>query len=260
MALPSSAAKLEAELDALFQKKDYAGCAAAAERGLQSIPRGGGRALTFALMCAGEVPEGAREPALGRLIDAARKTVADPDEPILADDRSDLYGNIVGALRDEKRPDDAHTVATQWAAYLEGQASRAPDATARAVFDAHRVEAYVTVGSPELAIPMLEQSARDFPNDYNPPARLARVHLALKHYDDALAAVRRAEELVYGGRALRLYGLEADILEAKGDRAKAAAALRAGVAKVRTGPLTARYAASADALEKRASALEAAGK
>jgi predicted negative regulator of RcsB-dependent stress response len=116
----------------------------------------------------------------------------------------------------------------------------------------------VTVGSPELAIPMLEQSARDFPNDYNPPARLARVDFVLKHYDDALTAVHRAEELVYGGRALRLYGLEADVLEAKGDRAKAASALRAGVAKARSTALTARYAASADALEKRASALEAA--
>jgi predicted negative regulator of RcsB-dependent stress response len=103
---------------------------------------------------------------------------------------------------------------------------------------------------------MLEQSARDFPNDYNPPARLARAYVASKRYDDALTALGRALPLVYGGRMLRLYALEADVLEAKGDRAGAATALHAGVARARATPLSARYAATADELEKRARALE----
>jgi tetratricopeptide (TPR) repeat protein len=256
VALSGPAANLEAELDALAGKKDYAGSAAAADRELPGIARGAGRAMTFALRCGLEVAAEAREPVLGRLVERARKTVADPEEPILADDRSDLYEAIADALKEEKRADDAHNVATQWAAYLDVQASRAPDAATRAVFDAHRLEAYLALGSPERAVPMLEQSARDFPNDYNPPARLARAYFAAKRYDDALAALGQALPLVYGGRMLRLYALEADVLEAKGDRAAAAAALHAGVAKARATPLSARYAATADELDKRARALE----
>jgi tetratricopeptide (TPR) repeat protein len=256
VALSGPAANLEVELDALAGKKDYAGCAAAADRALPTLPRGAGRATTSALRCATEVPAETREPVLGRLVERARKTVGDPDEPILADDRSDLYEAIVDAFTDEKRTEDAHAAATQWAAFLEAQASRAPDAATRTVFDAHRLEAYLALGSPERAVPMLEQSERDFPGDYNPPARLARAYLALKRYDDALAALGRAIPLVYGGRMLRLYSLQADVLEAKGDRAGAAAALHAGVTKARATPLSARYAASADALEKRARALE----
>ena len=42
---------------------------------------------------------------------------------------------------------------------------------------------------------MLEQSEKDFPKDYNPPARLALVYLRLKKYDEALAASDRALEL-----------------------------------------------------------------
>jgi tetratricopeptide (TPR) repeat protein len=256
IALSGPAANLEAELDALAGKKEYAGCAAAAERELPGIPRGAGRATTFALGCALQLAADAREPMLGHLVERARKTVANPDEPILADDRSDLYEAIVEALNEEKRTDDAHTVATQWAAYLDAQASRAPDAATRAVFDAHRLGAYLALGSPERAIPMLEQSARDFPNDYNPPARLALAYAAMKRYDDALTALGRALPLVYGGRMLRLYALEADVLEAKGDRAGAAAALHVGVARARATPLSARYAAGADELEKRARTLE----
>ncbi len=140
----------------------------------------------------------------------------DENEPMLPDARSGRYEVLVDALLDEGRAAEAKSTAGGWASYLEGEAGRAPDATARAVFDAHRLEAYLVVGTPERAVPMLEASARDFPGDYNPPARLARAELALKRYDAALLAVDRALGLVYGPRALRLYATKADILEAQG--------------------------------------------
>ena len=163
---------------------------------------------------------------------------------------------MVDALQGDGRDAEAKGVARQWAAFLEGEAQRAPDPTARAVFDAHRLEAYLAVGTPELAIPMLEASARDFPGDYNPPARLARAYLGLKRYDEALAAIDRAIALVYGPRALRLYATKADVLEARGDRARAAAALRDGIARVKAAPLPPRYGATLDQLGQRAHALE----
>jgi tetratricopeptide (TPR) repeat protein len=254
--LPAGAATLEGELDRFMTQKDFAGCATTADRELSSIPRGGGRATTTALRCATEIPEGAREPLLHHLIDRARTIVVDDNEPILADDRSDLYESIVDALGTEKRDAEAKQVATAWAAYLEGEAQRAVDATARSVFDAHRLEAYLAIGAPDRAVAMLRQSARDFPGDYNPPARLARAYLAMKQDDDAVAAIDRALALVYGPRALRLYATKADILEAKGDRLGAAAALNDGVAKARAAALPPRYAKAVDDLAKRAHALE----
>jgi tetratricopeptide (TPR) repeat protein len=76
------------------------------------------------------------------------------------------------------------------------------------------VLAYEAVGTPEKAISMLEQSERDFPGDYNPPARLANVYLFMRRLEPALAAAERAEAKVYGPRTLRVLAVKADILQA----------------------------------------------
>jgi tetratricopeptide (TPR) repeat protein len=256
--IPSGAAALEARLDTLIGEKKLAECATTAERELPALPRGGGRATTTAIRCATDAPEGSREPVLRQLIDRAKVTVTDPNEPILPDDRSDLYEATVDALKSEKRDAEAKQLATGWAAYLDGEAQRAPDPTARIVFDAHRLEAYLAIDSPERAVPMLQQSAHDFPGDYNPPARLARAYLAMKEYADALKAIDRGLALVYGPRALRLYATKADILEARGDKAGAAAALTEGVARARAAALPPRYTKLADDLAKRAQTLRGA--
>jgi tetratricopeptide (TPR) repeat protein len=64
---------------------------------------------------------------------------------------------------------------------------------------------------------MLEQSERDFPDDYNPPARLALAYKAMKQYDKALAASDRALARVYGPRKLSVLSVRADIHAAAGD-------------------------------------------
>ena len=56
---------------------------------------------------------------------------------------------MVEALESDGRDAEAKQTARAWSAYLDGEASRAPDPAARAVFDAHRVEAYVAIGEPE---------------------------------------------------------------------------------------------------------------
>jgi tetratricopeptide (TPR) repeat protein len=200
-------------------------------------------------------PRESRRPLLGRQIERAR-ALAVGDEPMLADDRSALFEAIVDALQEDGRASEAKGVAMQWAAFLEEEAARAPDAEARRVFDAHRLDAYLAIGAPARAVPMLERSAREIPGDYNPPARLARAYLALKRYDDALAAIDHGLSLVYGLRALRLYSTKADILEAQGNRATAATALREALAKARSGPVSPRYAPLLVELELRARKLE----
>ncbi len=212
--------------------------------------------LRASIGCAEELPKTA--PERGRLADLAasgERVALDTSQPILADDRSDLYDYVVHALRELGRAADATRVERAWAAFLEDQAARAPDAAARAVFDAHRLLAYLALGEPERALPMLAQSEHDFPADYNPPARLGTALLQMKRYDDALAAVKRALERAYGPRKLRLWSLEADIYEARKDRASARRALEQALEYARALPLTGGYPRLREALEKRAAKL-----
>ena len=210
--------------------------------------------LRAAIGCAEGLPAG--DPArarLGELASLGQRVATDEAQTILADDRSDLYDYVIGALRQLGDTEGASRAARSWVAFLEQQAARARTPAARAVFDSHRTLAYIALGQPQLAIPMLDQSERDFPSDYNPPARLATVYLAMKRTDDALAAVKRALERAYGPRKLRIWSLEADILEAKGDRAGAREALRAALDYARTVSLTAGYTKLRDAIQNRLS-------
>jgi thiol-disulfide isomerase/thioredoxin len=164
------------------------------------------------------------------LLRAVEAIATDETVPILADDRSGLFEAAVDARMEDGDEASAHALAAHWADYLERQASAAQNPAARAVFDAHRMLAYLALGDATRALPMLAQSERDFPRDYNPPARIAKIDLELKRYDDGLAAVRRALALGYGPRKMRLYLLEADLLTAKGDAAGATAVLREAAA------------------------------
>ena len=62
---------------------------------------------------------------------------------------------------------------TEWLTFLEGEAAKAPNPDARAVFDSHRMAAAMVLGDPMRVVPAIEQSEKDLPSDYNPPARLA---------------------------------------------------------------------------------------
>jgi tetratricopeptide (TPR) repeat protein len=208
--------------------------------------------LRSAMSCANELPARAPERAyLAKLVDAGERVVSDTAQPILADDRSDLYDYVVDALRDLGRQEDAKRMAAAWASFLEDEAARAPTPSARAVFDAHRLLAYTAIGEPQRAVPMLEQSERDFPGDYNPPARLGMALFEMKRYDEASVAVSRALARAYGPRKLRLWSLEADVLVAKGDPAGARKALRDAVDFAASVPLTGAYPALRDALARR---------
>jgi tetratricopeptide (TPR) repeat protein len=90
--------------------------------------------------------------------------------------------------------------------------------------------AYIALGDPARALPMLTESERDFPKDYNPPARMGKVYLELKRYDEALKAADRAMALVYGPRKMRVFLLKADVLAAKGELAASMATLREATA------------------------------
>jgi tetratricopeptide (TPR) repeat protein len=208
--------------------------------------------LRTAIGCAEELPASA--PARGRLpelTDIGERVASDRSVPILADDRSDLFDYVIGSLRESGRDAEVKKVAVVWSAFLDEQAAAAATPAARAVFDAHRVRAYAAIDQPARALPMLAQSERDFPEDYNPPARAAAVYFATKRYEEALDAVKRAIGRAYGPRKLQLWALEADVFEAEGNSASARGALQAALDYARVVPLTGRYVQLKEALAKR---------
>jgi tetratricopeptide (TPR) repeat protein len=161
---------------------------------------------------------------LPMLVREGTRIVEDAGQPILIDDRSGLYKALVAVWHTAK-PSEAKRLARSWAQLLEGAALRAGSPESRAVWDPHRLEAYIELGEAEKALPMLEQSGREFPADYNPPARLARAYLELRQFGPALSAVNRALERAHGPRMLNIFMLKADILLAQHDRPAAKRAL-----------------------------------
>jgi tetratricopeptide (TPR) repeat protein len=201
------------------------------------------------------ISAGARLPAdsragLAGLCELGIRSVSDPNLRVLVDDRSSLYMNLIEVLA-QGDPARALRLAAQWSEMLDREAARAKTPTERRVWDPHRLEAYQARKQPERAIPMLEQSEREQPDDYNPPARLARTHLGLGQLPAARAAIDRAIERCPGPRRLRLYMLKADIAMASQDRGAARAALDQALGFARTAKLPAQYEALRQAIERR---------
>lgn len=165
------------------------------------------------LDCALSLPrEHPRRTELVAALDRIAQTVADDRTiPMAADDRSGVYITLLDARQDAHDSTGAHATAAAWSAFLDGEAARAKTADARAVFDSHRLSAYIELGQPERAVPMLMASERDLPGDYNPPARLATAYKAMKHWTEALAASDRAMAKAYGPRKLLFYQTRSDI-------------------------------------------------
>jgi len=251
---PRRARVVEALSSRLRAKKDCASQIALAVNELADITPGtSAKAVAQdALSCLVALPE---RPHKAEVLALAEKIARDPAQPLLADDRSDLYAELAGTLHELGDEAETKRVARTWVAFLEGEAARAKTPEARAVFDPQRYEAYLTLDEPERAVPMLQQSEKDFPRDYNPPARLASAYLRMKKYDDALKAIDRALALAYGPRQLRLYTMKADIYAATGDTAHERATVKEALLKTKGLVLMGSSLRARDALEKRATAL-----
>jgi tetratricopeptide (TPR) repeat protein len=169
--------------------------------------------------CAERLPDGdaaakqLREKSIARL----EQVLAKSDAPLSVDDRSDADATLMELLDASHQHERAVEVAKARARLLEDAAARAPDATMAATFDAHRTDTYLYLGEPQKAEQLLAQREKEIPDDYNPPARLARVLLEEKKLPDAEAAVDRAlAKMTRGQRRISVLGLKARILQAEG--------------------------------------------
>ncbi len=215
--------------------------------------------VSYGLSSAVALPESTAHRAewIAAFEERARAVVADRALPISADDKSGVYGSLIDARTSAKDSTGAHALTVEWAEFLEDAAARATTPEQRTVFDAHRVSAYMELRQPERAIPMLLASERDFPQDYNPPARLALAYKEMGRFADAMKASDRAMSLVYGPRKLRVYAVRIDILTAMGDRARMKSTLEEEIAYAESLPDGQRSERAIASLKKRLDAMNA---
>ncbi len=175
--------------------------------------------LSAADACAARLPAGdpqaaeLREKSIARL----ERLIARADAPLSVDDRSDAQANLMELLDVSRRHEQAVQVAQARAKLLEEAAASAPDATMASTFDAHRTDTYLYLKEPGKAEQLLAGREKQMPDDYNPPARLARVLLEQGKLPEAEAAVDRAlSKMTRGQRRIGVLGLKARILESEG--------------------------------------------
>jgi len=191
----------------------------------------GANAAVSGLSCALALPaeHPRRKEWIAQFESRCRTVVKDPSIALSADDRSGIYLTLADAREDAKDEAGRKQTLEDCAALLEHAAAEARTPEQRVVFDSHRLSVYRELGQPERAVPMLEASQRDFPDDYNPPARLAMAYRSMKEYDKALAASDKALAMAYGPRKLLLYDNRADILVARGDSLAAREVLQTAI-------------------------------
>ncbi|HSP13143.1 MAG TPA: thiol reductase thioredoxin [Thermoanaerobaculia bacterium] len=245
----------ESLLFSLSMAKDYERCASRAVdlyARLKST-RSGANVAAAGLDCAASLDDknARRADLIAELDKDARAALDDPKIDLAGDDRSGIFISLIDARDALKDEAGAKTLREEWAAFLEKAASEAKTPEQRAVYDSHRISAYLDLGTPEKAIPMLEQSARDLPDDYNPHARLSLAYKAMKEYDRALAESNLALARAYGPRKLLILRQKADVYIAKGDKEGAKKTYAEAVAYAKSLPKEQVRASTIASLEKK---------
>jgi tetratricopeptide (TPR) repeat protein len=238
---------------------DQKGCAETARAAFPRLKRTSSAANVAAtgLDCAlGLKPEDPERAGLAAALTADSREIVSARRPdIAADDISSVYESLAAEREAAKDEEGRKKVLSARAAFLEAEAFRAGNPEARAVFDSHRLSTYLALNEPARAIPMLEASERDLPDDYNPPARLAVAFNAMKRYDEALAASDRALARAYGPRKIGILRTRADIYAAMGNPGAARETLEETVRYAESLPAGQRSDKTIAALKKKLEAM-----
>jgi tetratricopeptide (TPR) repeat protein len=119
------------------------------------------------------------------------------------------------------------------------------------------MSAAMILKDPMRAVPALEQSEKDLPGDYNPPARLALLYRVLGRLDDALAANDRALAKVQGARRLRVLSDRSAIQAARGQKDAAVRTVEEAIAYAKSLPEAQVSKRQLEALDKKLAELKA---
>lgn len=251
----------ESLLVAHWGAKQYEACARKALEELPRLPRSPSLAnvTTMAIGCAASMPpeNPQRQEFLKAFDTKGREVLAPPPIDMPADDRSGLYEAMVEGRAEMGDEAGSKALASEWIAFLEGEAAKAPNPEARTVFDSHRMAAAMVLNDPMRVVPAIEQSEKDLPGDYNPPARLAVLYRMLGRLDDALAANDRALAKVQGARRLRVLSDRSTIQAARGEKEAAVKTVEEAIAYAKSLPEAQVSQRQLEALEKKLAELKA---
>lgn len=252
---------LESLLVAHWGAKQYEACARKAVEELPRLPRSPSlaNATTMAIGCAASIPpENPQRQEFLKAFDAkGREVLAPPPIDMPADDRSGLYEAMVEGRAEMGDEAGSKALAAEWIAFLEGEAAKAPNPEARTVFDSHRMAAAMVLNDLMRVVPAIEQSEKDLPGDYNPPARLAVLYRMLGRLDDALAANDRALAKVQGARRLRVLSDRSTIQATRGEKEAAVKTVEEAIAYAKSLPEAQVSQRQLEALEKKLAELKA---
>jgi tetratricopeptide (TPR) repeat protein len=171
--------------------------------------------------CALDVDAAEAGPLRALLTEETARAIQAPADELLPNMRSSLYESLVELRAAAGQEAEVAGLLEEWFTFLEVSAQRAKSAEERAALNPHRMIVAMMLEKPERAIPSLQRSERELPEDYNPPAQLAMLYLQAGQLDQALQASDRALAQVKGSGRGMVLANRARILIARGERAQA---------------------------------------
>lgn len=191
------------------------------------------------------------------------RMIEQPAEGASVDDRSDAMGAWAEWLDQQGRKSEARTLQEKRLLLLESTVQAADTPAQAQVHDYQRMLTYLALDRGDEAAKMLEARCKEFPDNYEPPARLAFTLLELGRFEAALAPLARTLELSYGPRRLRYLAMQSKAFAKLGRHAEALASLQEELAGFRALPaklqdgrkqkdLEARLAAAQQAVQSQA--------
>ena len=211
--------------------------------------------VSVGLSCANGDDEPWAKPAAAKLEPLAAEAVKLPG--VLADDRAGLYDALVTARTRAGDAKGAKALSEREWAFLVAERSAGKTPASRTMLDSWIVGAALDLHDLGRAVPLLMESEKAAPADYNPPFRLALLYQELGKLDEALSASDRALALAYGPRKIRVLTQRASILEAKGDAAGARKAIEDAIAHAGTLPKAQQNPRTVQRLEARLKKMQA---
>ncbi len=209
------------------------------------------------LSCAAEQKDPERAASLREsVVKRLSVLVDDVGAPLSIDDRSDALLNLRVALDALGRKDEARTVASRQRTLLDQAVAKIGDPREVMMYNWPRAEVHAYLGAPLELVAALERNAKDLPDEYDPPYRLAWLLLQAGKPQDARVWAETAANKAYGPRKARAQGLLADVARAAGDVKAEHTARRAALATLEGLPAEVR---SDEAIAKARAELERLG-
>jgi len=195
---------------------------------------------SHALACAEQQTDAAeKKPLRESIVKHLETLVNDEAAPLSVDDRSDALMYLREGKDALGLADQAKVAALRQRALLDEAAAKATDPRVAMTYNWPRAEVYTYLKVPLELAAALEESVKDLPNEYDPPYRLAWIHLQAGKHDDAVRWAEQAIGLAYGPRKARAQGVLADIHHARGDEQAERTARAAALATLKALPAAA---------------------